>query len=79
LSWDDNPDLSGLKIGLDLVRAFVMSSTLTVLPLDFLNGGDGGNHNVSDPFGHFCNFFVLTALMIKFVQMVDRILFPYIL
>jgi hypothetical protein len=52
-SWDDNLELSSLKIGWDVARAFVMSAALTVMPLDFLNCG---NHNVKDPFSHFGSF-----------------------
>jgi hypothetical protein len=46
-SWDDNPDLSGLKISWEIARAFVMSPVLTVLLPDFLNGGSDGNHDVA--------------------------------
>ncbi len=36
-SWDDNPDLFGIKIARDLVRSFLKHPTSSVILPDFLN------------------------------------------
>jgi hypothetical protein len=53
MSWDDNPDLFGLKISRDIARAFVMFAALRVSPPDFLKGDNDSSHNVDGPFRHF--------------------------
>ncbi len=69
--WDDNPDLSGFKIGWDIARDFVMWAVLTVLPPDFLNNVGDINHDVSGRFYHLVNFSPSTVLMIQFLCIAD--------
>jgi hypothetical protein len=45
-SWDDSPDLFGIKIARDLASAFLKRATLSVSPPDFLNCGSGKNHAI---------------------------------
>jgi hypothetical protein len=45
--------LFGLKISLDMARAFLTEAALTVLPPDFLSIGGNTDHNVAGPFRHF--------------------------
>jgi hypothetical protein len=70
-SWDDNPDLFGIKIARDIARAFLKHATLSVSPPDFLNCGGDRNHAVGDPFRHFQRFYSLTALLREFSQFYD--------
>jgi hypothetical protein len=51
--WDDDIGLFGLKIGWDVVRAFLKEAALTVLPPDLLYSGRNGNHDVGGLFHHF--------------------------
>ncbi len=62
-SWEDSPDLFGLKIGWDLDWASLMSTVLTVLPLGFLKSSGHSN----SPFHQFGYFFIWTASMIQYV------------
>ncbi len=47
--------------------------------LGFQNVGGEGNHDFGGPFCHFGYFFILRALMMQFVYMVDRVLSLYVL
>jgi hypothetical protein len=71
--------LFGLKIGWDVARAFLKEAALTVLPLDLLYSGGDGNHDVCSLFCHFDVFLLLTAILIKFVCMIDIVFSPSIL
>jgi hypothetical protein len=75
-SWDDNPDLSGLKIARDLVRAFLMQILLIVLPPNFTNSRGENKYDVS---GYFCLVICssLTASVTQFVSVIDRVLSSY--
>jgi hypothetical protein len=59
-----------LKIGWDITRALLTEAEWTVSPPDFLNVGSGTNQDIGGP---------ITALMIQFVQMIDKVLNPYVL
>jgi hypothetical protein len=78
-SWDDNPDLFGVKITRDLARVFLKQTTLTVSLLDFLNSNGDSNHDVGSPFCHFGNFSSLKALDGEFGWFYDMFLSPYTL
>jgi hypothetical protein len=71
--------LFGLKIGWDIVRGFLMEAASMASPPDLLYSGSNGNHNVGGHFCHFVIFSSLTAIMIKFVQMIYRVFSPSIL
>jgi hypothetical protein len=49
-SWDNNPDLFGVKIVRDLARAFLNQTVLTISPPDFLNSSGDSNYDVGGPF-----------------------------
>jgi hypothetical protein len=71
--------LFSLKISWDVARAFLMEAALMVLLPDLLYSGGYSNHNVSGPFCYFGIFSSLTAMMIKLVLMIDKVLSPSIL
>jgi hypothetical protein len=56
-----------LKIGWDVVRAFLKEAVLTVLPPDLPYSGGDGNHDVSGLFRRFVVFSSLTAILMKFI------------
>jgi hypothetical protein len=62
-TWNDNPELFGLKISWDLARAFMMEAALMVSPPDFLNSFNDSTHDVSSPFLYLLNLPYLTAWM----------------
>ncbi len=59
--WDGNVGLVGLKIGWDVVRAFLTETAWMVSPPDFLNVGSDTNQDVSGPFHHFGYFLVFNS------------------
>jgi hypothetical protein len=60
--WDDDIGLFGLKIGWDVVKAFLKEASLTVLPPDILYSGGDGNHDVGGLFRRFDVFSSLRAI-----------------
>jgi hypothetical protein len=78
-SWDDNPDLFGVKITRDLARVFLKQTTLTVLLPNFLNSNSDSNHDVGGPFRLFVHFSSLKALVGEFGWFYDMFLSPYTL
>jgi hypothetical protein len=65
--WDDDIGLFGLKIGWDIVKAFLKEALLTVSPPDMQYSGGDGNRDVGGLFRRFDVFSSLTAILIKFV------------
>jgi hypothetical protein len=53
--WDNDIGLFGLKIGWDIVRAFLKEAASTVLLPDLLDSSGKSNHNVG---GHLRRFVV---------------------
>ncbi len=62
-SWDNNPELFGIKIARDFARAFLKRPTVSVSPSEFLNCSGDRNHPVGDRFHNFQRFYFLTALL----------------
>jgi hypothetical protein len=63
--WDSDIGLFGVKIGWDVVKAFLKEAALTVLPPDLVYSGGDSNGDVGGRFRHFGLFSSLSALMIK--------------
>jgi hypothetical protein len=74
-SWDDDPDLFGIKIARDLVGAFLKHPTLSVFLPDFLNYCGNRKQDVGYPFHHFQRFYSLTDLLEEFSCFYDIFLF----
>jgi hypothetical protein len=65
--WNDGIGVFGLKIGWDVVKAFLKEALLMVLPPDVLYSSGDGNRDVGGLFRRFDVFLSLTAILIKFV------------
>jgi hypothetical protein len=75
MSWDDNPDLFGLKVVWGIARAFVMWAADTVSLPDFLNGGTDSNEDSGSLFCHFGQLFDVKSFN-EFVCVFGQGLYP---